>query len=124
MIDNRNFPASYAVPPEATTIHLTEPMEDFLKEVALRDVARVEKLCESKGVSCRTVIRSGHPVEEIVREAERLKCNLIVLGSHGKGALAAAFFGSVAYGVIHKESHIPVLIVRRKEQKRNAIQSR
>jgi nucleotide-binding universal stress UspA family protein len=117
VIDNRSFPASYAVPPETTRIHLTEPIEDFLKEVARRDIARVKKLCESKGVSCRTVISSGHPVEEIVREAERLRCNLIVLGSHGKRALAAAFLGSVAYGVIHKETHIPVLIVRRKEQK-------
>jgi nucleotide-binding universal stress UspA family protein len=102
VIDNRSFPSSYPVPPEATAIHITEPMEDFLKEVAKRDVARVKKLCERKGVSCRTVISSGHPAEEIIREAERLRCNLIILGSHGKGALAAVFLGSVTYGVIHK----------------------
>jgi nucleotide-binding universal stress UspA family protein len=117
VIDNRSFPTSYAVPPEATAIHITEPVEDFLKELAKKDVARVKKLCQKKGVSCRTVISSGHPAEEIIKEAERLRCNLIILGSHGKGALAAVFLGSVTYGVIHKETHIPVLVIRRREKK-------
>jgi nucleotide-binding universal stress UspA family protein len=116
VIDNRSFPSSYAVPPEATAIHITEPLEDFLKEVAKRDVARVKKLCEKKAVSCRTVISSGHPAEEIIKEAERSRSNLIILGSHGRRALAAVFLGSVTYGVMHKETHIPVLIVRRGEK--------
>jgi nucleotide-binding universal stress UspA family protein len=113
VIDNRSFPTSYAVPPEATAVHITEPVEDFLKEEAKRDAANVQKLCRKKGVSCKTVISSGHPAEEIIRVAERLRCNLIILGSHGKGALAAVFLGSVTYGVIHKETHIPILVVRR-----------
>jgi nucleotide-binding universal stress UspA family protein len=117
VIDNRSFPSSYAVPPEATAIQITEPVEDFLKELAKRDVARVKKLCEKEGVSCRTVIASGHPSEEIIGEAERSRCNLIILGSHGKRALTAVFLGSVTYGVIHKETQIPVLVVRRREKK-------
>jgi len=117
VVDNRGFLGSYPVPPEATAIDITETVEDFLKEAAKRDVARVQKLCEKKGVSCRSVISSGHPVEEIIRKAERLHCNLIILGSHGKGALASVFLGSVTYGVVHKETHIPVLVVRRKEKK-------
>ena len=35
------------------------------------------------------------------------------MGSHGKSALFAAVLGSVAYGVIHNETKVPVLIVRR-----------
>jgi nucleotide-binding universal stress UspA family protein len=54
--------------------------------------------------------------EEIIKEAERSRSHLIILGSHGKGALAAVFLGSVTYGVIHKETYIPVLIVRRGEK--------
>jgi nucleotide-binding universal stress UspA family protein len=113
VIDNRSFPSSYAVPPEATAIDITEPVEDFLKEAAKRDVARVKKLCDKEGVSCRTIVSSGHPAEEIIKVAERSRSHLIILGSHGRGALAALFLGSVTYGVIHKETHIPVLIVRR-----------
>ena len=116
VIDNRGFPDGYAAPPEVTPIHIKEPIEDFLRELASKDVAKVKSLCERGGITCRTVVSSGHPAEEIVRQAERQKCHLIILGSHGKGALAAVFLGSVTYGVVHKESRIPVLIVRRREQ--------
>jgi nucleotide-binding universal stress UspA family protein len=52
-------------------------------------------------------------VEEIVNESARSKADLIVMGSHGKSALKAAVLGSVTYGVVHKDTKIPVLIVRR-----------
>jgi putative ABC transport system substrate-binding protein len=52
-------------------------------------------------------------VEEIVNEAKKARADLIVMGSHGKSALRAAVLGSVTYGVMHKDSKIPVLIVRR-----------
>ncbi len=91
-------------------------MKDFLKEATKKDVAIVKKLCEKKGISCRTVTSSGHPAEEIIKDAERSRSNLIILGFHGKGALASVFLAGVTYGVIHKETHIPVLIVRRGEK--------
>jgi nucleotide-binding universal stress UspA family protein len=116
VIDNRSLASYYTAPPEVTTIHIMEPVEDFLGEVAKRDVAKVKKLCEKKGVSCREVISTGHPAEEIIKEAERSRSNLIVLGSHGKSAVAAVFLGSVTYGVVHKDTHLPVLIVRRGEK--------
>ncbi len=79
VIDNRSFPSLYTVPTEATAMNITEPMEDFLRETAKKDVDRVKKLCEKKGVSCRGVISTGHPAEEIIKEAERSRSNLIIL---------------------------------------------
>ena len=70
----------------------------------------------SRELNVPSVISSGHPPEEIIKEAERSRSHLIILGSHGKRALAAVFLGSVTYGVIHKETQIPVLIVRRGEK--------
>jgi nucleotide-binding universal stress UspA family protein len=116
VVDNRSLTSYFTAPPEVTTIHIMEPVEDFLREAAKKDVAKVKKLCKKKGVSCREVIPTGHPSEEIIKEAERSRSNLIILGSHGKRALAAVFLGSVTYGVIHKETYIPVLIVRRGEK--------
>jgi nucleotide-binding universal stress UspA family protein len=116
VIDNRSLQIYYTVPPEVTMVHVMEPVEDFLREAAKKDVDRVKKLCEKKGVSCREVISRGHPAEEIIKEAERSRSNLIVLGSHGKSALAAVFLGSVTYGVVHKDTHVPVLIIRRTEK--------
>jgi nucleotide-binding universal stress UspA family protein len=52
-------------------------------------------------------------VEEIITEAEESRVDLIVIGSHGKSALKAAVLGSVTFAVIHKNTKIPVLVVRR-----------
>jgi nucleotide-binding universal stress UspA family protein len=116
VIDNRSLTSYYAAPPEVTAIQIMESLEDFLREAAKRDVAKVKKFCEKKGVLCREVISTGHPAEEIIKEAKRSRSNLIVLGSHGKSALAAVLLGSVTYGVVHKDSKTPVLIVRKEEK--------
>jgi nucleotide-binding universal stress UspA family protein len=93
--------------------HLIEPIEDYLKEVAKADLAEITKLCEQNGVPSKSVIRLGHPVEAIVKEGEKSKVDLIVIGSHGRSALKAALLGSVSFGVIHKDTKIPVLVVRK-----------
>jgi nucleotide-binding universal stress UspA family protein len=118
VIDNRSLTSYYTAHPEVTAIHIMEPMEDFLREATKKEVAKVKKLCEKKGVPCREVISTGHPPEEIIKEAERSRSDLIVLGSHGKSTLAAVFLGSVTYGVVHKDTHVPVLIVRKGERHR------
>jgi nucleotide-binding universal stress UspA family protein len=118
VIDSRSLQPYYTVPPEITMVPIMEPVEDFLREAAKKDVDRVKKLCAQKGVSCRGVVSKGHPAAEIIKEAERSRSNLIVLGSHGKSALAAVFLGSVTYGVVHKDTRVPVLIVRRGEKNR------
>jgi nucleotide-binding universal stress UspA family protein len=93
--------------------HLIEPIEDYLKETARADMDEIVKLCEQNGVPSKTVIRLGHPVEAIIKEAEKSKVDLIVIGSHGRSALKAALLGSVSFGVIHKDTKIPVLVVRK-----------
>ena len=112
VIDNRSFVAR-AVPPSATALHVIEPTEDYLREAAEQYTRKIQKICDKKGVRSKIIITVGHPVEVITKEAERLKGTLIVMGSHGKSAFAAAFLGSVTYGVIHKDTKIPVLVVRR-----------
>jgi len=54
--------------------------------------------------------RVGHPVEEILKVAEEEECDLIVLGSHGKGFLKQTFLGSVSHGVLTR-SRKPVVII-------------
>ncbi len=54
--------------------------------------------------------RHGNPIAEILEEADECDADLIVVGSHGKGALSYAFLGSVAEKLLRK-SHRPVLVV-------------
>ena len=112
IIDKRSF-IGQTVQAKEATMNVIEPLEDYLREAAEGYVGEIIELCNKNGVSSKTVITSGHPVEVIVKEAERAKADLIIIGSHGKSALAAAVLGSVTYGVIHKDTKIPVLIVRR-----------
>jgi nucleotide-binding universal stress UspA family protein len=112
VIDDRSFIAR-AVPPAATALHVIESTEDYLREAAEGYAREIKKICDEKGVRAKIIITTGHPVIVITKEAERSKGTLIVMGSHGKSALAAAFLGSVTYGVIHKDTRIPVLVVRR-----------
>jgi len=112
VIDKRSL-ISQTVPAGATLLHVAESMEDYLREAAEAYDGQIKKLCEKKGVRSKTVITTGHPVEDIVKEAEKSKADLIVMGSHGESALEAAVLGSVAYGVIHKDTKIPILVVKR-----------
>ena len=63
------------------------------------------------------VIRSvalGHPFVEIVRYAKDNAIDLIVVGTHGRGAIAHMLLGSVAEKVVRK-APCPVLVVRDEE---------
>ena len=97
----------------ASPTHLKESVEDYLKQSAQSSADEIAKICERNHIRYKTAIRRGHPVEEIMKEATKSKADLIVMGSHGKSAIKAAMLGSVTYGVIHKDSKIPILIVKR-----------
>lgn len=102
-----------AVPAVPSSPRIMEPIENVLTRAAESYVADAEKLCKKHQVPVKSVIRSGHPVEQIIQEAGKSKADLIVVGSHGKSALKAAVLGSVAFGIISKETKIPVLVVRK-----------
>ena len=111
VIDQRSLIAQTA-PTSKTARHIIEPIEDYLREAAEGYAGEIKKLCDKSGVASTILIKMGHPVEVIVKEAKRSKANLIVMGSHGRSALSATVLGSVSYGVIHNDKSIPVLIVR------------
>jgi nucleotide-binding universal stress UspA family protein len=54
----------------------------------------------------------GRPVEMIVKYAEQIGADLIIIGTHGRTGLEYAFLGSVAEGVARRAS-TPVLTVGR-----------
>lgn len=57
------------------------------------------------------VIKTGAPPEVIVETAREHNCDLIVMGTHGQGAISAILIGSAARWVV-KHSPIPVLTIR------------
>jgi nucleotide-binding universal stress UspA family protein len=63
------------------------------------------------GRSVETTVIEGRPASSIVDAARASQADLIVIGSHGRGALGSAVFGSVAAEVV-EYADTPVLIVR------------
>jgi nucleotide-binding universal stress UspA family protein len=110
---DKSFLISKSMPGLSTKTRLAQPIEDYLKEAAEAIVEQAKRMCRKKGIEVKQAIRYGHPVEEIIKEAKKTKSDLIVMGSHGRSALKASLLGSVTFGVIHKDTNIPVLVVRR-----------
>ena len=52
----------------------------------------------------------GYPADEILKKADELHCDVIVMGTHGKGIITHAFLGSVAEGVLRRVRK-PVFII-------------
>jgi len=56
-------------------------------------------------------VLSGHTVEMLQGEAETLGADLVVMASHGRGALSRMWLGSVADGFV-RQTDLPVILVR------------
>jgi len=81
--------------------------------------ARLQELAEglkTRGVEVRGEVKFGLPADEILGLAKHAGAELIVMGSHGHGALYHLFTGSVVTGVL-KRTEVPVLVVPLRERK-------
>jgi nucleotide-binding universal stress UspA family protein len=52
----------------------------------------------------------GYPADEILKKADELNCDAIIMGTHGKGFISHTFLGSVAERVLHR-ARKPVFII-------------
>jgi len=107
-------------------VHVAEPEPDFVGYDTGPDVVRdqvaeefhrehrqVQALADnlrSSNVGATALLIQGSIVETIVREAERLDADIIVVGSHGHGAVFDLLVGSISEGLVRKSTR-PVLVV-------------
>lgn len=71
----------------------------------------VVDLAEAHGVPVETELAEGSPSTEITQFAEAEDCDLIVMGTHGRGGIDRLLLGSVAEKVV-RSARVPVLTVR------------
>jgi nucleotide-binding universal stress UspA family protein len=83
--------------------------EEMKKDRAYLDetAARIAAM----GVPVDAVLATGDPTKEITEAADREKCDLIAMATHGHRWVKDLLFGSVAEAVRHS-TLIPVLMVR------------
>jgi len=125
-------------------LHVVEPMSSqvypFMKSETIAKTEKgnveeaIEKIKNRLQSFCRRVeaeigspcielvskilVPLGHPTEEILNTADREDCDLIILGTHGKGFLAHTFLGSVSSAVLHR-TRKPVFIIPLPSEKTN-----
>lgn len=73
-------------------------------------IQELEAGVRKQGVDVQALLVQGPTVERALAEIERLGASLVVMGSHGRGALHHLLVGSVTEGVLRK-AKCPVVVV-------------
>lgn len=100
--------ASYVPVGSAMDVIETAPPPIMEQDLAAQKMHLDRLAAGLKNVTTVAVI--GLAADEIVTQAQEHGAELIVLGSHGHGALYHLFAGSVVTGVL-KRARVPVLVV-------------
>lgn len=80
------------------------------KRKASAQLSRVAEQIRAKGMEAEPILKVGNPYEKIVSAAKETGVDLIVIGSHGHGALGRLLLGSTAERVV-QYAPCPVLVV-------------
>lgn len=115
---------------EAWLLHVAEPDPAFVGyeagSAAVRDQVaheyrdehrRVQALAEalrSEGIRATALTIRGPTAATILAECQRLGAELIVMATHGRGAVFDLLVGSVSHAVL-REARVPVLLVPARE---------
>jgi nucleotide-binding universal stress UspA family protein len=89
------------------------PYEDIQEAIIAESqdlLERSEVPLKAAGIEVELKVRFGNPAREVLQEAEQGEYDMLIMGSHGRGALGKLVLGSVSYRVSH---HVkcPLLIV-------------
>ena len=107
-------------------LHVAEAEPDFVgyeagPEVVRDQIAREFRdehrkiqehadMLRQAGVSAKALLIQGPIIETVLGEAKRFEADLLIVGSHGFGALYDLLVGSSSRGIL-KDTEIPVLVV-------------
>jgi nucleotide-binding universal stress UspA family protein len=99
---------------EMSSVASYQEMQDGLRRYGQNVLDMAEKSAEDAGVQAESLLREmtqQRISEVIVDEAKKASCDLILMGTHGRGGLSRLTMGSVAESVV-RIGPLPVLLVR------------
>jgi len=90
---------------------------EAVEELGEGVIAEAIKLLEARDPTPahQTELIPLKPAEALIRAAVEHSARMIVVGTHGEGALRAALIGSTPYKLIH-QTDVPVLVVPAEER--------
>jgi len=75
-----------------------------------RQIQEIANRLRKAGLDATALLVHGPTVETILKEASDLDVDMIVVGTHGRGAMYKLLVGSVSEGILRK-SRYPVLVI-------------
>jgi nucleotide-binding universal stress UspA family protein len=109
-----NLTSDFALMVEMSSAIDFEKYREGLNQFGQRLLAEASEQAKAQGVACETSIldlRGNRVADAIVEEARKSRCDLIVIGTHGRRGVSRAVLGSDAENVM-RSSPVPVLLVR------------
>jgi nucleotide-binding universal stress UspA family protein len=118
--------AAYKLPPELHLIYVHLPLptlgglvkpighealQRYYREEGEDALRRTKNMFDRSRLDCTTHILVGSVAKSLAGEAKKLKCDLIIMGTHGVGAMSGIMLGSVAAKTVHL-APCPVLLIR------------
>jgi nucleotide-binding universal stress UspA family protein len=107
-------------------LHIAEPEPDFvgldvgpqyerdaLSEKFHRQHSEIQAIAEGlrkEGLDTTALLVQGATIESILKEVSKLDPDIVVVGSHGGGAMRQLLVGSVSEGVLRK-ADCPILVI-------------
>jgi nucleotide-binding universal stress UspA family protein len=94
-----------------TTVEIEQNFKENAERIVSATREKIQSLFPEESLNLTTEILIGSPENKIVEVANRMKADLVVVGSHGYNRLERILLGSVSDSVVH---HAPcsVLVVR------------
>jgi nucleotide-binding universal stress UspA family protein len=86
-------------------------LNDYYRDEGLAALKESRSLLDGAKLSYQHHIGVGEPAATILDYAREKQSELIIMGSHGRGAFAGALLGSIAGKVVHA-APVPVLLVK------------
>ncbi len=88
-----------------------ETLQCYYREEGMDALHGAKKLFDRAKLACNPHIMVGAVAETLAAEAKKLKCDMIVMGTHGMGAISGMLLGSVATKTVHLV-RCPVMLIR------------
>ena len=89
---------------------ISEAMDRIKKRLQVFCDRELKETTDFAGRVKSIEVCQGYPPEEILRQADEFNCDVIVMGTHGKGIIRHSFLGSAAQKVLRRVRK-PVFIV-------------
>jgi nucleotide-binding universal stress UspA family protein len=98
---------------DVTSFVSKENVREFHLEEGEKALAKACELLREAGIPFTKHVYVGQPAQIIAELARELRCDKVIMGTHGRGTITQLLMGSVSHEAIHQmDPEIPITLVK------------